>query len=86
MPKDQIREVVSSAKKDKVSFIDLQFTDFMGNTKNSTIPVYTLEDALKKGIWIDGSSIEGFARIHDSDMYLMPDPATYSLLPWPNNI
>jgi glutamine synthetase len=57
----------------------------MGNIKNSTIPVYNLSDALSRGIWIDGSSIEGFARIHESDMYLMPDPETYALLPWRNH-
>lgn len=85
MPKDTIREVLSLAKKDKVAFVDLQFTDFLGNIKSSTIPIYNLEDALTKGIWIDGSSIEGFARIHESDMFLMPDPATYALLPWRNH-
>lgn len=86
MSKDAIKEVLSTAKKDKVAFIDLQFTDFIGNLKNSTIPIYNLSDALTRGIWIDGSSVEGFARIHESDMYLMPDPSTYSLLPWRNNI
>lgn len=86
MPKDQIREIMSFAKRDKIAFVDLQFTDFLGNLKNSTIPIYNLEDALNRGIWIDGSSIEGFARIHESDMFLMPDPTTYSLLPWRNHI
>lgn len=86
MPKDIVKEILSAAKKDKVAFIDLQFTDFIGNIKNSTIPIYNLEDALTKGIWIDGSSVEGFARIHESDMYLMPDPSTYALLPWRNDM
>lgn len=85
MPKDSVKEVLLRAKSDKISYIDLQFTDFFGNIKNSTIPVYTLEDALTRGVWIDGSSIEGFARIHESDMYLMPDPDTYALLPWRNH-
>ncbi|MBI2616988.1 type I glutamate--ammonia ligase [Candidatus Gottesmanbacteria bacterium] len=85
MPKDIVKEVLSRAKADKVSYIDLQFTDFLGSIKNSTIPIYTLSDALTRGVWIDGSSIEGFARIHESDMYLMPDPATYALLPWRNH-
>lgn len=58
----------------------------MGNIKSSTIPVYNLEEALTRGVWIDGSSIEGMARIHESDMYLLPDPTTYALLPWRNNI
>jgi glutamine synthetase len=54
----------------------------LGGIKNSTIPIYNLEEALTRGVWIDGSSIEGFARIHESDMFLMPDPSTYALLPW----
>lgn len=86
MPKDATREILSLAKKDKVAFVDLQFSDFLGNIKSSTIPVYNLEGALSKGIWIDGSSIEGFARIHESDMFLMPDPDTYTLLPWRNHL
>ena len=86
MSKDQIKEILSQAKREKVAFIDLQFTDFLGNLKNSTIPFYNLEDALERGVWIDGSSIEGFARIHESDMYLMPDPSTYAVLPWRNDL
>ena len=86
MPKDAIREVLDKVKKDRVSFVDLQFTDFLGNIKSSTIPSYNLSDALERGIWIDGSSIEGYARIHESDMYLMPDPVTYSLMPWRNSV
>ncbi|MBM3283392.1 glutamine synthetase, partial [Candidatus Gottesmanbacteria bacterium] len=86
MPKDRIQEILALAKKDKVAFIDLQFTDFLGNIKSSTIPVYKLGDALERGVWIDGSSIEGFARIHESDMFLVPDPVTYALLPWRNNV
>lgn len=84
--KDDIKEVLSMAKRDKVAFVDLQFSDFIGNIKSSTIPVYNFADALARGIWIDGSSVEGFARIHESDMFLMPDPSTYSLLPWRNNV
>lgn len=86
MPKDAIREVMSRVKKDKIAYVDLQFTDFLGNIKNSTIPAYNLEDAFRRGVWIDGSSIEGFARIHESDMYLMPDPDTYAVLPWRNGV
>jgi len=83
---DIIKKTLERSKKDKVAFIDLQFTDFLGNIKSSTIPIYNFEDALKRGIWFDGSSIEGYARIHESDMYLMPDPLTYALLPWRNNV
>lgn len=84
IPKNTVREILRKTKRDKVTFVDLQFNDFLGNVKSSTIPVYNLEDALTKGVWIDGSSIEGFARIHESDMYLVPDETTYALLPWRN--
>lgn len=80
------KAVLTQAKRDKVAFIDLQFNDFLGNIKSSTIPIYNLKDALVNGVWIDGSSIEGYARIHESDMYLMPDPDTYALLPWRNQV
>src|SRR4030042_6428106 len=86
MVKDAVKEVLAKVKKNKVTFIDLQFNDFLGNVKSSTIPVYNLEDALTKGVWIDGSSIEGFARIHESDMYLVLDPDTYALIPWRNDV
>jgi glutamine synthetase len=86
MAKDAIKEVLSNIKKDKVAFIDLQFSDFLGNIKSSTVPVYNVEDAMNRGVWLDGSSVEGYARIHESDMFLLPDPATYSLLPWRNHI
>lgn len=86
MRKDAVKEVLSLAKKDKVAFVDLQFSDFLGNIKSSTIPVYNLKDALERGIWFDGSSVEGFARIHESDMYLMPDTQTYALIPWRNHL
>ena len=86
MPEYSIKSILTQVKKDKVAFVDLLFTDFLGNIKSSTIPVYNLAGALEKGVWIDGSSIEGYARIHESDMYLMPDPNTYALLPWRNNV
>ena len=50
--------------------------------KNAAIPVEQAEKALTDGIWFDGSSIEGFTRIEESDMLLKPDPATYTMLPW----
>lgn len=84
MKETEIRALLAKVKDDRVAFVDMQFTDFFGNIKSSTIPVYNLEDALRRGVWIDGSSIEGFARIHESDMYLVPDPDTYALLPWRN--
>jgi len=75
-------EVLERVKADDVKFVSLQFTDIVGTIKNVTIPVGRLEEAMDKGVWFDGSSIEGFARIYESDMVLMPDVNTYRLLPW----
>lgn len=76
------REILESIKADNVKFISLQFTDIVGTIKNVAIPVGRLEEVLEKGLWFDGSSIEGFARIYESDMVLRPDVNTYCLLPW----
>jgi len=76
---DQIRDLV---KEHRVEFINLQFTDIVGIIKNVTIPASQIEDMLDHGVWFDGSSIEGFARIAESDMYLVPDLDTYALIPW----
>ena len=78
------KEVIEAAKADMVAFINLQFTDMLGSLKEVTTPVKNLPDILKYGAWFDGSSIEGFARIHESDLYLKPDPATYAVIPWLN--
>jgi len=74
--------IIAQAKADQVSFISLQFTDLFGTGKNVTIPVGRLATVLQKGQHFDGSSIEGFARICESDMILRPDLNTYSVLPW----
>ena len=65
-----------------VEFLRLQFTDISGIVKNVAIPATQMGKALKSGISFDGSSIEGFARIQESDMVLRPDLSTFSLLPW----
>ncbi len=75
-------ELTERVKEDKIQFISMQFSDILGNTKSVTIPVDQLPRALKDGIWFDGSSIEGFARIYESDRILIPDPRTYRVLPW----
>lgn len=75
-------ELVVRAREDGVKFISLQFTDILGTIKSVTIPLGQLESALDNGVWFDGSSVEGFARIYESDMVLIPDPATYRILPW----
>jgi glutamine synthetase len=78
----EAKEVLERAKADNVIFINLQFTDMLGRLKEITAPVQRLGDIMTYGAWFDGSSIEGFARIHESDLYLKPDPATYSVIPW----
>ena len=67
---------------DGVKFISLQFTDVTGSVKSVDMPVRNFPDALEDGIWFDGSSVEGFARIQESDMRLIVDPETYAVLPW----
>jgi glutamine synthetase len=78
----ETQEILEKAKADNVIFINLQFTDIMGCLKEIAAPIQRLEDILKYGAWFDGSSIEGFARIHESDLYLKPDPSTYAVIPW----
>ena len=81
MHDDATAAVLRRAKEDGVELIRLQFTDILGIVKNVAIPVRQLERALREGIQFDGSSIEGFARIEESDMVLRPDPSTYCLFP-----
>jgi glutamine synthetase len=75
-------DILSRVETHQIKFIDLQFTDVVGVVKNVTIPVTQLVATLDHGIWFDGSSIEGFARIAESDMYLVPDLSTFAVLPW----
>ncbi|MBS3784097.1 MAG: type I glutamate--ammonia ligase [Anaerolineae bacterium] len=77
-----IDDFLKRVEEDGVQFVSLQFTDVTGTIKSVTIPVGRLEGALKDGVWFDGSSIEGFARIYESDLVLMPDVDTYCVLPW----
>lgn len=74
--------VAKSIEEGNVAFVNLQFTDIVGMVKNQTIPVAQFEEAVDHGVWFDGSSIEGFARIAESDMYLMPDLSTFRIIPW----
>lgn len=77
-----LEEIQKIIKEDQVAFINLQFTDIVGMVKNQTIPVAEFAEAVDHGIWFDGSSIEGFARVAESDMYLMPDLDTFAVIPW----
>ncbi len=82
---EMIDLVLEKVREQKVRFVNLQFTDIAGKAKSVTISVKQLESSLKQGTWFDGSSIEGFTRICESDMFLMPDPSTYAVLPWYGN-
>ncbi|MCL5056932.1 MAG: type I glutamate--ammonia ligase [Actinobacteria bacterium] len=75
-------EILAKAREAQVKFIRLQFTDILGVLKNLAITVEQLEKALDGELMFDGSSIEGFVRIEESDMYLRPDPKTFEVFPW----
>ena len=79
---DQRAFVLQTCKDRDIKFIRLWFTDILGSLKSFAITVEELEKALEEGMGFDGSSIEGFARIDESDMVAMPDPATFQLIPW----
>jgi len=76
------KDLLKRVKEDGVKFVSLQFTDVTGSVKSVDMPVRGLEGALEDGVWFDGSSVEGFARIQESDMRLVLDPDTYAVLPW----
>ncbi len=76
------KELLEKINQDNIKFISFQFTDVNGVVKSVDGPLNQIESALKNGIWFDGSSVEGFARIQESDMHLIIDPDTYAILPW----
>jgi glutamine synthetase len=76
------QDILRLVKEDDVEFIRLQFTDMFGNLKNTAITTGQLEKALNNECMFDGSSIEGFVRIEESDMFLHPDLDTYVTFPW----
>jgi len=69
-------------KENKIEFIRLLFPDILGRLMSFTIPSSELETALKEGKGFDGSSIEGFCRVEESDLFIVPDPKTFRVLPW----
>ncbi|PIP47656.1 MAG: glutamine synthetase [Chloroflexi bacterium CG07_land_8_20_14_0_80_45_17] len=83
--KEQIEakeHILKITKEQDVKFINLWFTDILGFLKSVAITVEELEGALERGLGFDGSSIQGFARIDESDMIALPDPTTFQILPW----
>ncbi len=82
MRKYTAEDVKTIVREQDVKFIRLQFTDIFGTLKNVAITSHQLEKALNNETMFDGSSIEGFVRIEESDMYLRPDPNTFAIFPW----
>ncbi|GAB3037227.1 type I glutamate--ammonia ligase [Natronobiforma cellulositropha] len=77
--------VLDEIEEQGVDFLRLQFTDILGVVKNVAVPARQAEKAFTEGIYFDGSSIDGFVRIQESDMRLKPDPETFAILPWRNS-
>ena len=75
-------EILAKVEAEGIQFINLQFSDVMGIVKSVTIPSNIFGRIIDRGQWIDGSSIAGFTRIAESDMFLIPDLSTYSVIPW----
>ncbi|HIE47555.1 TPA: glutamine synthetase [Candidatus Bipolaricaulota bacterium] len=85
MPGIDPREaVLKRTKEEEIKFVQLWFTDLLGNLKSVEITAEELPGALEEGVGFDGSSIHGFARIDESDMLVKPDPGTFAVLPWGN--
>ena len=79
-------EVLKEVESRGIRFVQLWFTDLLGNLKSVEIPAQELPRALAEGVGFDGSSIHGFARIDESDMIAKPDPQTFAVLPWEDDI
>ncbi len=78
---DKIKETLARIENDRVEFLQMQFTDIVGNVKSLTIPKNRFESVLTEGVVFDGSSVAGYAQIEESDMRAHPDLRTYTLLP-----
>ncbi|MFB6184678.1 MAG: type I glutamate--ammonia ligase [Haloarculaceae archaeon] len=79
---DEAQRVIDEIDEKDVTFLRLQFTDILGTVKNVSIPADQAEKAFSEGIYFDGSSIDGFVRIQESDMRLQPELSTFAILPW----
>jgi len=75
-------DVFKGVKEQDISFIQFWFTDVLGRLKSFNITPSELDEGMDEGMGFDGASIEGFARIHESDMIAKPDPTTFQLIPW----
>ena len=81
---EEIERILKDAKAKGVQFVDLEFVDILGMPKMCEVTAERLESVLNDGSWFDGSSVEGFSRIAESDMFLVPDTSTWAVLPWGN--
>jgi len=79
---EKVRKILEQAERDRVKFLRLQFSDILGTIKNVEVPDSQFADALNGLVMFDGSSIEGFVRIEESDMVLKPDLDTFRVFPW----
>ncbi len=75
-------DIIRIVNEEDIEFIRLQFSDIFGQMKNVAVTRSQIEKVVDNKIMIDGSSIEGFTRIHESDQYLRPDLNTFAILPW----
>jgi glutamine synthetase len=76
------QEVLERADRHQVQVVNMWFTDILGQLKSFVVPRHQLEEALEEGLGFDGSSVEGFSRIFESDLLCVPDPATFAILPF----
>ena len=82
MGKYSKEDIIRLVEEEDIQFIRMQFTDIFGQMKNVAITASQVERAVNNQIMLDGSSIEGFVRIEESDQYLWPDLDTFAILPW----
>ena len=82
MSSEKVQKILEQAERERVKFLRLQFSDILGTIKNVEVPDSQFADALNGLVMFDGSSIEGFVRIEESDMVLKPDLDTFRVFPW----
>ncbi len=85
MSEDRKKRVLERIKNEDVRIVRLCFCDILGRLKGFAVPNKYIEEAINEGMGFDGSSIEGFCRIYESDLLAMPDPVTFRVLPWPTD-
>jgi glutamine synthetase len=76
------KEIRDRLEREQIEFVELQFTDIPGTLKTVTVPAARLDACFERGLWFDGSAVEGLARVVESDLYLRPDAATFQVVPW----